>query len=150
LQRTAPFLFGDISLVLREYIPLQVCKLTDPEKDVHGNVSLTIEFFLNNSDFSGAPAKSFRLRELSGKIHAFRKHLKPARNKIVTHFDRKTAWAGKPLGGVDNDAWNDFWLDLQSFVGILCERYLGETLDINVGDTDAERLVQSLKRKSLE
>jgi hypothetical protein len=63
LWNTAPFLFGDIDRVLIEYIPLQICKLTDREKDARGNESLTIEFFLKNSDFSDAPETLRRLED---------------------------------------------------------------------------------------
>jgi hypothetical protein len=38
MSRTAGTLFGDLSLVIKEYVILQVCKMTDPARDVRGTI----------------------------------------------------------------------------------------------------------------
>jgi hypothetical protein len=44
MERAAPVFFGDLNKVLIEYVILQVCKITDPAKDVRGNENHTAGF----------------------------------------------------------------------------------------------------------
>jgi hypothetical protein len=146
ILRLAPICLGDIARVLKEYLILQVCKLTDRGKDHHGNENISIEFFKERVNVLITPQKLRSLNELAERLCAFGTKLKPARDKIISHFDRQTTHRGKALGGVDADEWNRFWGDLQEFVKILGERCLGEIIYINAaGQTDAEVIKQLLE-----
>ncbi|MBV9964628.1 MAG: hypothetical protein JO008_02925 [Alphaproteobacteria bacterium] len=135
--QVAPICLGDIARVLKEYLILQVCKLTDPDRDHRGNENLSITFFTGSGGVSAA------LLETAAKLRGFGRKLKPARNKIISHFDRETTHAGEPMGGASNDEWNSFWHDLQAFCAELSEEYLGQRIYINAaGQTDAEIIPQ--------
>ncbi len=56
LERTAHTFFHDLNWIMNEYIVLQFCKLTDPEGKPDRK-NLTVNFLINNSDFSDSPTK---------------------------------------------------------------------------------------------
>jgi len=151
LSSLAPVFFGDLSQMLKEYLILQICRLTDAE-EMRGDKNLTISFFVNNADFSQTPREGARLAEVSGSIHEFRKLILPARHKIVSHQDREAALDGKPLGAASKEAWDQFWKDLREFVQIIHRRHIdphqGLDIDDIVGLTDAEDLVTALKQST--
>ena len=149
----APFFFGDINLMLIIHIVLDACKLGDPahtfgRKD---NENLSIDFFLRYSNFSADQAQYDCLKRRASALQNFIAKLKPARDKLISHWDRKTVLSGiRGLGGADTDEWVHFWLDLQAFVAILCERYLGQRLYFCGGaNSDAGQLVDTLRRSGL-
>ena len=148
LKKLSPYFFGDLGWMFREYIILQVCKLTDPAVDGRGNETLTVKFLAANADFSIDLAGAVELRARAQKIEQFRSQLKPARDKFISHLDRKSISNGQPLGGVPTDAWVDFWLDLQVFVKLLWKRYLGDDA-LNIcgvaGVSDAVVMIQALR-----
>jgi putative transcriptional regulator len=148
LEKSSPYFFGDLGWMLREYIILQVCKLTDPPVDGRGNENLTVKFLAANADFSTDPAGAAELRVRAEKIEQFRSQLKPARDKIIAHSGRKSILNGRPLGGVPPDAWVDFWLDLQAFVNLLWKRYLSDDAMYIcgiAGASDAVAMIQALR-----
>jgi hypothetical protein len=66
----------------------------------------------------------------------------------MAHPDRESILDGRPLGGVQQDTWVDFWLDLQVLVNLLWKRYLGDdSMDIcgAAGSSDAVTMIQSLR-----
>jgi putative transcriptional regulator len=148
LKNLSPYFFGDLSRMFREHIILQVCKLTDPAADGRGNENLTVEFLTANADFSTDPAAGEELRARAEKIEQFRSQLKPARDKFISHLDRKSILNGRPLGGASADAWVDFWLDLQAFVKLLWKRCVSDEsmyICAAAGSSDAVVMIQALR-----
>jgi hypothetical protein len=149
LTNAAPVFFGDINKVLIEYVILQVCKVTDPAKDVHGNLNHTTEFFVKETDFSSDPGKPQRLAELHASMQNIRAALKPARNKIISHLDRDAIRAKTILGVASNEEWQRFWRDIEEFVAILYERYVSSP-PIHIrsvgGITDTMMLKNALRK----
>jgi hypothetical protein len=147
MRGAAPVFFGDLSQMFREYIILQVCKITDPARDFKKNDNHSIAFLLQHYDFSSDPAKERRLATLDAKLNAFREKLLAARNKLISHSDRVAIMAGHALGGVLDADWEKFWLDLDELVGIIHETIAGTSLLINdVGMlSDADGLLKALK-----
>jgi putative transcriptional regulator len=148
LKNLSPYFFGDLSWMFREYIILQVCKLTDPAVDGRGNENLTVKFLTANADFSNDAASAVELRARAGNIEQFRSRLKPARDKFISHSDRKSVLDGRSLGGAPTDAWVDFWLDLQVFVKLLWKRYVGDDsmyICAVAGVSDAVVIIQALR-----
>ena len=117
---------------------LQVCKLTDPLHDHRGNKNLSIEFFVQHAEISD-PLVENKLQRLAEKLETFGKKLRPARDKIISHFDRKTIHDGKPLGGAEPQEWTIYWSNLEQFVEILYLRYFNIALHIRAAaaSTDA-------------
>ncbi len=146
---SARVFFGDLNHILIEYVVLQICKITDPEKQF-GKRNHTIEFFVNNADFSATPEKLVRLKHLQASMDGFRSKLKPARDKLISHLDRDAVLADASLGAAATSDWSAFWLHLQEFVAILHDRYVGSPLQINrvglLSDTDG--LIKALRQSS--
>jgi hypothetical protein len=66
-----------------------VCKITDPAKSGEKE-NLTTEFLLTHYDFTMEPQKAQELKELNEKMQVFRSKLLPARNKLISHYDRNS------------------------------------------------------------
>ena len=150
MHDAAPIFFQDLNHILVEYVIQQICKITDPaEQRFKGQVVVnhTVEFFVNNADFSGAPEKLARLKELQAAMARFREKLKPARDKLISHLDREAVIADANLGAAPTEDWEAFWLHLQEFVGILHECYVGHPLQVNaVGMlSDTDTLLRALR-----
>jgi putative transcriptional regulator len=147
LKKLSPHFYGDLAWMLREYIILQVCKLTDPAADGRGHENLTVKFLMVNADFGTDPAGADKLRLRAEKIEQFRARLKPARDKFISHLDRKSVLDGRPLGGASTTAWNAFWHDLDAFVSLLWQHYLGgDPMHIcGAARSDAAVLIQALR-----
>jgi HEPN superfamily AbiU2-like protein len=144
---TAGMFFGDLNQMLKEYIILRGCKITDPAHDVHNNDNHTIAFLLERYDFSSDPSISKRLTDLLASMRAFRDKLRSARNKLISRLDRDTILAGRPLGVATDEDWNQFWLDLQDFVCIVHRKVIGLPFYLNgVARSDAGDLLKALKR----
>jgi hypothetical protein len=145
---TAPIFFRDISLILKKYLILEVCKLGDPACQ-HGNVNLSIDFFIKCFDFSTAPTEFDQLKHRATKLRPFIRKLKPARNKLLSHSDRLIITSEtRGLGGADTDEWDCFWLDLEAFVEVLCKQYLGGPRPFRDGAyADARILVEALQQQ---
>jgi hypothetical protein len=143
---TVPIFLRDISRVLVKNLILEVCKLGDPVCQ-RGNKNLSIDFLVNYSDFSTAPAEFDLIKHRAKKLKDFIAKLKPARNKLLSHWDRQTVSSDKVLGAADTDEWERFWLDLKAFVAMLCEQYLGGSIPFGGGAYhDARIRVEALRQ----
>jgi hypothetical protein len=148
MNATAPTFFNDLNRVLKEYIILQVCKITDPAQDSRDNDNHTIEFLLQHYDSSLDPTTLDRLNGLRVGMRAFRAKLLPARNKLISHLDRDAILADGPLGVASDAEWNQFWLDLQQFIYILHRKVTGSSFNLNAVArlSDAGDLLKVLRR----
>ena len=126
MSQVAPIFFGDLNAILREYIILAVCKITDPAQDNRKNDNHTIDYLIKHYDCRADVATAERLDRLCARIEAFRKKLLPARNKLIAHSDRKTIMEGTPLGATEPGEWDQFWHDLDDVVLIIQEKALVE------------------------
>jgi hypothetical protein len=95
LQSTADKFFRDLKLMLIEHLILQICKLTDPETTM-GKRNLTVQFLINNADFSASPRELVKLTKIADRIAAFRKRILPARNKL------SAIWTSTRPSGADH------------------------------------------------
>ncbi len=148
MSRIANVFFGDLNRVLIEYMILQVCKITDPARDFRNNDNHTTALLLSHYEFAAEPQKAQQLRDLQTRLQAFRNRLLPARNKLISHADRAAILGRASLGGVPDNAWDEFWIDLQDFVGIIYEKAVGTPIEINGcgGLSDADSLLKVLKQ----
>jgi hypothetical protein len=139
----APIFFGDVCRSFKLYLFLEVCKLTDPAGTAKRNENLSTEFLM-----ASIQEKEIldQLSPLSSRLQEFRKQAKPVRDKLASHMDLATTRRKVAIGAVDNQTWNQFWLDLNSFVYILSSHYLGEPVDINAvsNQSDVPALMAAL------
>jgi hypothetical protein len=142
---------GDLGSALKEHVILQVCELSDPWRDHRGNKNLSIRFFVVHAEFSDPLAKR-ELERLAEKLEAFAKKLKPARDKIISHFDRETTHRGKRLGGAAVEEWARYWVNLEQFVELLYQAYFNITLHIRAAaaTTDAAVLRGVLEERAAD
>jgi hypothetical protein len=150
-KKTANRFFGDLNQILVEHLILQVCRITDPE-ETSGKKNLTIEFFINNSNFSNTDKELQELQRLAASIHMFREKIVTARNKLISHFDRSSVLAGKTLGGTNQELWDAFWRDLEEFINILYKRYVDPNGNFHLSEiallSDADSLVKAIKEST--
>ena len=149
MDATAGTFFGDLNRVLNEYAILQVCKITDPARDIRNNDNHTIAFLLKHYGplFSSDPPMSRRLEDLHDSMRAFGEKLRPARNKLISHLDRDAILVGHPLGAATDQEWGQFWLDLQDFICIVHRKVVGSSFYLNgeAGRSDAGGLLKALR-----
>ncbi len=144
----APIFFGDLNRMFIEYVILQVCKITDPARDVRKNDNHTVAFLLQHYDFSSDPEKQNRLAALDAQLQAFRRKILPARNKLISHSDRTAIMAGEALGSVAEADWEKFWMELQELVSLIHEVVVGTPFQITEVAmlSDADGFLKALKR----
>jgi hypothetical protein len=151
LHRIAPIFFGDLNQVLIEQLVLQICKLTDPEIQ-SGRKNLTLDYLVENADFSAAPAEQGSAQALRDRINGFRAQILPARNKLISHLDRDSVMAGNALGGASEAAWSQFWTDLDELLHLLHSRFVDPGGHFHLNDiamiSDADSAVKALKEST--
>ena len=86
MEHTAGIFFFDLYWVLREYLVLQVCKITDPAQDRRKNNNLSITFLLKHYHFDDDTRS---LQRLCNRLLSFGDKLRPARDKFISHSDRE-------------------------------------------------------------
>ncbi len=140
--------FGDLSMVLTEYLILQVCKITDPARDFKKNENHTLALMLEHCDLSSDPQTAAQFGRLYDNIQAFSGKLRLARNKLISHSDRLSILASQTLGAATPQEWDQFWLDLQDALCILRQKILGGSpfyLNGVAMLTDADGLLKALR-----
>lgn len=144
LTGIAPIFFGDVCRAFKLYLFLEVCKLTDPAGTAKRNENLSTEFLMTSIQDQGVLD---RLKPVSDRLQEFRKKVKPARDKLASHMDLATTRRSEAVGAVDNESWNNFWLDLDNFVYILSCQYLNEAVHINAvsNQSDIPALIAALR-----
>jgi len=99
MQETAHHFFLDLNRIVIEYFLLQMAKLTDPASSNtrEGRAeNFTIANLLENIEWPKDVL--VELTRLSQAVCQFRKHIKPARNQILAHYDKKTIMSGAIRG----------------------------------------------------
>jgi len=135
LNKTAPVFFTEIAeIMLRDWL-LQVCKIMDPPtKKVKGITYETLSIELLKTRLSEENLLTDQIKKLSSKILAYGDLIKPARNKIIAHFDRDSAVSGIVLGDHDEKLLSDFLANLQQY----CDE-VGRAIGVNPLDFSASR-----------
>jgi hypothetical protein len=101
----------------------RLAKITDPAV-MRSHENMTIEYLMTHLQ---DPTIIDPFKDRTDRLHAFRKKIEPARNKIISDNDRDTILLGNTLGGASIEDWNQFWQDLSRFLEILSDRYLDES-----------------------
>lgn len=144
LSRVALTFFKDLNTVLKHYLLLQICKLTDPAKSC-GNKNLSINHIVECLPWPDDIKK--QLGSLAKELDAFREDIKSARDKIFSHNDLKTFIENRNLGEFSEGAEKTFWENLQKFVNIIYWHYFEGPFPINVvSEYDADDLIVALKK----
>ncbi len=113
---------GRLSNITYEYVLLQLAKLHDPA--IQGNNSnLSLEYVIKYGDWDQETAST--LQKLHNELKRLAKVIRPARNKILVHSDRKTILNASNLGGFPKDDDLKYFEALKKFANIVHEKVIG-------------------------
>jgi hypothetical protein len=122
MEKTAPSFFGDLNMILHNYILLQFSKITDPaitrgkENFAVDNLIASIHWPQDIRD---------KLTDLSHKAKDFRKLILGARHKLIAHTDKETFLAEMTLGEFPQGEDETFLKTLQEICDITHEACIG-------------------------
>lgn len=145
-KKTAPIFFNVAFHAIREYLFLQVARITDPSKQ-NGNANLSIPHI--NSLLENLKKETEEIKLLSDKILLFANPIREARNKIISHADKSTICNDVTLGGhSEEDAWPNFFINLQQYlnaIGCIVEVGTSDFSSIGYGSGDSSDLLRYLR-----
>jgi hypothetical protein len=147
LQRTAPFLFGDVYAVMRNQLFLGFCRVTD-HSGSGKRTNLTTNFIVEQLPWSLEIRA--KLAEVNGRLMRFRKFVEPARSRRIVHMDLRAQMEKETLGVFPAGADKDFFTDLDEFLNTAFRETTGEPFSLSVGgSTDTHQLVRALTKAEL-
>lgn len=96
LRKAAHAFFGDINLVLVEYVQLQIGRLTDPPRGSGNRANLSV---LHINELLAAEGRlTPAITSASDDMQRYRDIIVAGRNRIIAHADRDTMLAAAVLG----------------------------------------------------
>jgi hypothetical protein len=142
LQRTAPFLFGDVYAVMRNQLFLGFCRITDPAGSGR-RTNLTTNFIVEQLLWS--PEVRAKLAEVNGRLMEFRRFVEPARSRRIAHMDLRAQMQKETLGVFPPRADEEFFTDFAEFLNVAFQETTGAPLSLSVGgSSDTHQLVRAL------
>ena len=147
LRLTAWRFFEDLNEILREYIILQICKLTDPAQDGRGrHTNLSVDGV--NAVLCKNKLMTPEIRGYASELLRYREFVKESRNKIIGHLDRKTIVEGLPIGEHPAEEVFRFFDNLQKYTDAVGWVVGVGPLDYQAvpGKGDVLDLIKTLKR----
>ena len=144
LSEVANTFFGDLNLILIDYLLLQFCKLTDPAGSHPDRTNLTTNYILG-LEWSAETKKV--LASANAELLAFRSKIVDARRKLIAHLDITARLGQTGLGSFSEGDEAAFWSALQNFVNAAHSEAIGGPceIDATMPTGDVENLVHSLK-----
>jgi len=142
----APMFFEELNRILIDNLFLQFSKITDPAS-TGKNSNLTTNFVVEKIDWPDDIGQ--KLREVNGRLMAFRRYVEPARSKLLAHVDVSAQFKRlEDLGKFPKGADSQFLQDLQTFVNIAYGHfYDGAPHPIDVAmSTDTHKLIRALEK----
>lgn len=118
IKKTAWSFFRDLNAIMRKYLLLEFAKITDPAM-TRGDENLTIDNIAESIDWP--PDIEQKLKDLNDEAKKFRKYVKPARDKLLAHRDKKTILAEKTLGEFPAGEGERFLTNLEEICNIMHE-----------------------------
>lgn len=113
LRDAAGWFFHDLNIVLQEYCLLQIGKLTD-QANIGGRDNLTVSYIDNLLEANNLMTDDIAV--YSCHINRLGKKLKPVRNRMLAHNDRKTLLANEPMPTFEtSEGAEKFFLYLQKY-----------------------------------
>jgi hypothetical protein len=143
LEESAYTFFGDLNIILIEYLFLQWCKLTDPASSGKDKDNLTTNYIMT---LGWQPETAELLKIANDSMMQFRLKVIDARRKAIAHSDLKAKMNLATLGTFTNEEESLFWSSLQQFVDAVHQEAIGGPFEILAAmpEGDAASLVHSL------
>jgi AbiU2 len=127
LSEVAHTFFGDLTIILQEYILLQQSKLTDPASSGAGKNNLTTNYLLT-LDWEDKTRKE--LVVANETLMQFRDKIIHARRKLIAHTDVESRLISNVLGSFDQSEEREFWSALQHFASTAHDAACGGPFEI--------------------
>lgn len=128
LEEVAAVFFSDLNIILKHFIVLQICKLTDP-KGGSSKSNLTTEYLLH---LEWNPETKKVLEQSIAILRKFREKIVPARSKLVAHTDVTARLNTEGMGSFTKEEEDEFWQALQQFVTASHTEVFGDDFEIEV------------------
>jgi hypothetical protein len=147
LQKTAPYLFGDLYGMVRSQLFVGFCRITDPSGSGE-RVNLTTNYIVKMDWPREVRAN---LNKINGRLMSFREYVEPARNKRIAHMDlRSQMEKEKPLGAFPPGADIQFFKDLEEFLTVAYHAVNGGPFLLSIGGgNDTHQLFRALVKATL-
>ena len=145
LRESAGLFFGDLNIMMQEYVILLVCRLTGPAESF-GKANLSTQRFTALMRHRGC--LTLEIERLDASLTAYGELLKPARNKIIAHNDLEVHVDDIALGAHGEEAMVEFFENLQAYFDAVGNAVGVGPLDFRntPGPGDAIDLVRKLER----
>lgn len=123
MQKTAPSFFADLNRILLEYLLLECAKITD--RATTGNhENFTVDCLVEKIIWPRDDILK-ELKSLQEATKDFRRHIEPARHKLLAHLDAAAVLSGNPLGAFPEGEDRKFFEALQEMCNITHEACFG-------------------------
>jgi hypothetical protein len=147
LQRTAPYLFGEVWAALLHQLYLGFCRITD-RAGSGTRVNLTTNFIVER--LCWPEEVQAKLAEVNERLMTFRKLVEPARSKRIAHTDFSAHIERQSLGGYPEGADEDFFKNLEEFLSIAFRVTTGGPFLLSMATpNDTSRLITALRKAEL-
>lgn len=153
LSQCAPPVFAYLQDILHQRTLLDICRFTEEDSN-----SCTIQYWFNQYLATTATPVGEEASAAYCRMLQIRSFAKPARNKIISHIDRKALLSNAALGGMapgeDKDSAkgketiNDFYHSLEIFMGEVAAKLYGvpvRPMPLELPCTEGYQLVKLLK-----
>ena len=147
LQASASKFFGDLNIILIEYILLQVCKITDPDES-RGRKNLTFEHV--NTALRKTNRMTDAITHFSCGLSHYRKLVKDGRNRLICHLDKESVLKDLPIGDHAEEEVTAFFENLYGYVDAVGNAINVGPLDFRTtaGAGDVLDLIKTLRKRS--
>jgi len=119
LEKAVSF-FNRLSTITHEYSLQQVSKLHDPAQQ-GDDLNVSIEFVVKYGEWGDKEAE---VKKIAEKLAVLGKLLKPARNKILSHYDLNALLVNEALGGFPEGEDDIYFAALQELVDEVHDRWV--------------------------
>jgi hypothetical protein len=146
LDRTAPFLFGEVSKALHHQVYLGFCRITDPAESGK-YVNLTTNYIVEKLCWTDEVRT--KLSVVNKRLMEFRKFVEPARSKRIAHTDFTAHVEKHSLGGYPQGSDDKFFEDLEEFLTIVFRDIYGGPCFLGRTPNDTYRFITTLRKAEL-
>ena len=125
MQRTAGRFFHDLNGILIGHALLEYIKILEPAvSGISGQENFSVDNLFETINWG--PEAIDELTEIRERLVAFGKYIKPARNKLLAHYDKKTVLAKSPVGAFPAGEELKFINDLERLCDVMHKECFGQ------------------------
>ena len=125
LERTAHTFFLNLNKIIIDYFILEAAKLTDPATSMGGRFeNFTLANLIETVEWP--PGCLQEIERLNETVRSFRQYIKPARDRLLAHYDKPTVINGYSLGAFPEGKDQEFLDALEKICDLMHNAAFGE------------------------